>query len=402
MLYGTGQRSKLLLDPTGHDEVEAWRHSREPTPTGRRCCRCGASSRSSPASARSTGSTSTSAAGEVHCLLGQNGAGKSTLIKVLAGAHRPTRARSGGRASRSSSARRTTADAAGIATIYQELDLVAGLSVAENIFLGHEPPGAGSSQPGRRMRAARGAAAPARSPRDPAEPRGRPALGGGSADREHGAGAVPRRAADRDGRAVRRARRATRSTTSSACPRPDGRRRRGRLHLPPARGDPPHRRPRDRAQGRAHRRHGTSRPRTTPTAEVDPADDRPHDRVRLPDRGRRADRRAVLAVDGLGRRGEFADVSFTVRRRRGRRTGRARRIRALRDPRDGLRRPPRRPRARCASRHGTAPRVGAARRCGPGWGWRPRSARARACCSASRCTATSPCRCWAGSPGSAS
>ena len=42
-------------------------------------------------------------AGEVHCLLGQNGAGKSTLIKVLAGAHHPTRARSPGTVSRSPS-----------------------------------------------------------------------------------------------------------------------------------------------------------------------------------------------------------------------------------------------------------------------------------------------------------
>ena len=78
-------------------------------------------------------------AGEVHCLLGQNGAGKSTLIKVLAG--RPParrRARSSGAASRSRFASPQAAMQAGIATIYQELDLVDGLSVAENIFLGHE------------------------------------------------------------------------------------------------------------------------------------------------------------------------------------------------------------------------------------------------------------------------
>ncbi|MFF5259013.1 sugar ABC transporter ATP-binding protein [Actinomadura viridis] len=76
--------------------------------------------------------------GEVHCLLGQNGAGKSTLIKVLAGAHRPDSGEIllGGEPFAPSDP--TAAMRAGIATIYQELDLVDGLSVADNIFLGHE------------------------------------------------------------------------------------------------------------------------------------------------------------------------------------------------------------------------------------------------------------------------
>ncbi|MWK33620.1 ATP-binding cassette domain-containing protein [Actinomadura sp. J1-007] len=76
--------------------------------------------------------------GEVHCLLGQNGAGKSTLIKVLAGAHRPDAGEIllDGEPVRLDGP--TAAMRAGIATIYQELDLVDGLSVADNIFLGHE------------------------------------------------------------------------------------------------------------------------------------------------------------------------------------------------------------------------------------------------------------------------
>ncbi|WP_231104668.1 sugar ABC transporter ATP-binding protein [Haloechinothrix halophila] len=77
-------------------------------------------------------------AGDVHCLLGQNGAGKSTLIKVLAGAHQPN----GGTISWQGDEIRIVnpQDALdhGIATIYQELDLVDGLTVAENIHLGHE------------------------------------------------------------------------------------------------------------------------------------------------------------------------------------------------------------------------------------------------------------------------
>src|SRR5690625_3004465 len=76
--------------------------------------------------------------GEVHCLLGQNGAGKSTLIKVLSGAHQPDDGTItwDGQAARLSDPE--AAMAHGIATIYQELDLVDGLSVAENVYLGHE------------------------------------------------------------------------------------------------------------------------------------------------------------------------------------------------------------------------------------------------------------------------
>jgi ribose transport system ATP-binding protein len=78
-------------------------------------------------------------AGEVHCLLGQNGAGKSTLIKVLSGAHRPDSGHIEWLGEPVAFANPHAAMRAGIATIYQELDLVDDLTVAENAFLGHEP-----------------------------------------------------------------------------------------------------------------------------------------------------------------------------------------------------------------------------------------------------------------------
>jgi ribose transport system ATP-binding protein len=81
--------------------------------------------------------------GEVHCLLGQNGAGKSTLIKVLAGVHQPDGGQITWRGEAVTLRSPSAAMRLGIATIYQELDLVEHLSVAENISLGHEPTSAG-------------------------------------------------------------------------------------------------------------------------------------------------------------------------------------------------------------------------------------------------------------------
>jgi len=77
-------------------------------------------------------------AGEVHCLLGQNGAGKSTLIKVLAGVHQPDEGTVEFNGKRIRPSGPNDAIRLGFATIYQELDLVDGLSVTDNIYLGHE------------------------------------------------------------------------------------------------------------------------------------------------------------------------------------------------------------------------------------------------------------------------
>ncbi|MFC0845194.1 sugar ABC transporter ATP-binding protein [Streptomyces noboritoensis] len=92
--------------------------------------------------------------GETHCLLGQNGAGKSTLIKVLAGVHQPDGGAIVWQGEPVSLKSPIAAMRRGIATIYQELDLVEGLSVAENVFLGHEPTTAGFVVRGRAARTA--------------------------------------------------------------------------------------------------------------------------------------------------------------------------------------------------------------------------------------------------------
>ncbi|MWB99696.1 sugar ABC transporter ATP-binding protein [Agromyces seonyuensis] len=76
--------------------------------------------------------------GEVHCILGQNGAGKSTLIKTLAGVHRPDEGEIVWQGETVTIADPQAAIDLGIATMYQELDVVDGLTIAENVFLGHE------------------------------------------------------------------------------------------------------------------------------------------------------------------------------------------------------------------------------------------------------------------------
>ena len=79
------------------------------------------------------------APGEVHALVGENGAGKSTLIKLLTGVYAPDEGQVVYRGEPVTFARPLDAQAAGISTIYQEVNLVPLLSVAGNLFLGHEP-----------------------------------------------------------------------------------------------------------------------------------------------------------------------------------------------------------------------------------------------------------------------
>src|SRR3954470_22944914 len=77
--------------------------------------------------------------GEVHAVVGENGAGKSTLMKIISGVYVPD----GGTIELDGAAVsfRSPRDAqrAGIGIIHQEFNLLPERTVAENVFLGHEP-----------------------------------------------------------------------------------------------------------------------------------------------------------------------------------------------------------------------------------------------------------------------
>lgn len=76
--------------------------------------------------------------GEVHALMGENGAGKSTLIKALTGVNKISAGtiHVGGKAV--SFTGTADAQANGVATVYQEVNLLTNLTIGENVMLGHE------------------------------------------------------------------------------------------------------------------------------------------------------------------------------------------------------------------------------------------------------------------------
>jgi monosaccharide-transporting ATPase len=78
-------------------------------------------------------------AGEVHTLMGQNGAGKSTLIKVLTGVYTPDSGSIVFDGAAIAPRGVQEAQAIGISTVYQEVNLCPNLSVAENLFIGQYP-----------------------------------------------------------------------------------------------------------------------------------------------------------------------------------------------------------------------------------------------------------------------
>jgi galactofuranose transport system ATP-binding protein len=77
--------------------------------------------------------------GEVHALVGENGAGKSTLIKVLTGVDQPDAGTIMLDQQKATIRSPQHAQALGISTVYQEVNLCSNLSVAENILIGREP-----------------------------------------------------------------------------------------------------------------------------------------------------------------------------------------------------------------------------------------------------------------------
>ncbi len=83
--------------------------------------------------------------GEIHALMGENGAGKSTLIKVLTGVEEfeTGEIRIDGKDTAIINRSPQEAQANGISTVYQEVNLCPNLSVAENLYIGREPKKAG-------------------------------------------------------------------------------------------------------------------------------------------------------------------------------------------------------------------------------------------------------------------
>lgn len=80
--------------------------------------------------------------GEVHSLMGENGAGKSTMIKALTGVYKINEGSITVDGKPKSFTGTEDAQNAGVATVYQEVNLCTNLSIGENVMLGHEVHGA--------------------------------------------------------------------------------------------------------------------------------------------------------------------------------------------------------------------------------------------------------------------
>lgn len=79
------------------------------------------------------------APGSVHALLGENGAGKSTVMKIFAGAYQRDARRVLFDGAEVDYTHPIRATGAGLATVFQEFNLLPERTVAENVFLGREP-----------------------------------------------------------------------------------------------------------------------------------------------------------------------------------------------------------------------------------------------------------------------
>lgn len=74
--------------------------------------------------------------GTIHAIVGENGAGKSTLMKILSGVHQPDEGKIIFEGKPVKFSNQKQALDMGISMIYQELNMVYDMNIAENIFLG--------------------------------------------------------------------------------------------------------------------------------------------------------------------------------------------------------------------------------------------------------------------------